>query len=92
MYSMTTKPSGIGKVLSDGLRLSSDHVFEKEKSAENDRSQYRRKYWQGYAKRVKRIFGAGGVTLAEYEAAKQRADEAGRSVWGQIWAEAKAYR
>lgn len=90
MQSMTPKPTGIGKPLSDGLRLSSDASFERDKAVEVDRAQYRRLYWQGYAKRVKRIFGT--VTRAEYEAAKQRADEAGRSVWGQIWAEATAYR
>ena len=87
---MTPKPTGIGKALNDGLRLSSDTAFERDKAAEAGRAQYRRKYWQGYAKRVKRIFGS--VTRSEYDAAKQRADDAGRSVWGQVWAEATAYR
>ena len=87
---MTPKPTGIGKALKDGLRLSSDATFERDKVAEAGRAQYRRKYWQGYAKRVKRIFGT--VTRAEYDAAKERADAAGRSVWGQVWAEATAYR
>ena len=87
---MTQKPNGIGQALSDGLRLSSDASFERDKTAEIGRVKYRREYWQGYAKRVKRIFGT--VTRAEYEAAKLRADEAGRSVWGQVWAEATAYR
>lgn len=90
MHSMTQKPNGIGQRLSDGLRLSSDASFERDKTAEVGRVKYRRDYWQGYAKRVKRIFGT--VTRTEYVDAKQRADNAGRSVWGQIWAEASAYR
>lgn len=87
---MTQKPNGIGQALCDGLRLSSDASFERDKTAEVGRVKYRREYWQSYAKRVKRIFGT--VTRGEYEAAKQRADNAGRSVWAQIWAEAAAYR
>lgn len=76
--------------MTSALHLSSHETFERDKAAEADRAQYRRKYWQDYTKRVKRIFGT--VTRAEYEAAKQRANEAGRSVWGQVWAEATAYR
>ena len=87
---MTAKNNGIGRVLGQSLRLSSDETHEREKAEEAERADYRRTYWQGYAKKVKRIFGT--VTPAEYEAVKQRADEAGRSVWGQVWAEAQAYR
>jgi len=87
---MTMKMNGIGHNLSQGLRLSSDDAHRREKAAEQERASYRRQYWQGYTKKVKRIFGT--VSPSEYQAAKQRADEAGRSVWGQIWAEAKAYR
>jgi len=87
---MTAKRNGIGRVLGQSLRLSSDATHEREKAEEAERAEYRRSYWQGYAKKVKRIFGT--VTPAEYEAVKQRADEAGRSVWGQVWAEAQAYR
>ena len=39
---------------------------------------------------MKRIFGT--VTPEEYAAVKERAEEACRSVWGQVWAEAQAYR
>jgi len=87
---MTTKTNGIGNTPSQGLRLSSDDAHRREKAAEQERASYRRQYWQGYTKKVKRIFGT--VSPSEYQAARQRADEAGRSVWGQIWAEAKAYR
>src|SRR6056297_1525917 len=87
---MTAKNNGIGQVLGQSLRLSSVETHEREKAEEAERAEYRRTYWQGYAKKVKRIFGT--VTPAEYEAVKQRADEAGRSVWGQVWAEAQAYR
>lgn len=87
---MQKNKSGIGHTLAQGLRLSSDGTFEREKAVEADRSSYRRKYWQGYAKRVKRIFGT--VTCEEYGEVQERADEAGRSVWGQVWAEARAYR
>lgn len=87
---MTTKTNAIGHTLGKSLRLSSDEAHQREKAAEEERASYRRRYWQGYTKKVKRIFGT--VSPAEYQAAKQRADEAGRSVWGQIWAEAKAYR
>ena len=87
---MNNQRSDVGRTLSNALHLSSQEAHDREKSVEAGRAQYRRKYWQGYAKRVKRIFGT--VTRAEYDAAKQRADEAGRSVWGQVWAEATAYR
>lgn len=86
---MTSKSSGIGRVLSQSLQLSSDETHEREKAEEADRAAYRRTYWQGYAKKVKRIFGT--VTPAEYVAVKARAGEAGRSVWGQVWAESQAY-
>lgn len=72
------------------LHVSSEEELRQSIEDERQKAQYRRTYWQGYANRVKRIFGT--VTRAEYEAAKQRADDAGRSVWGQVWAEATAYR
>ena len=81
---------GIGKALVDGLRLSSDEQFEREKRKEAERAAYRRKYWQGYTKRVKRVFGT--ITLQEYEELQKRAEAGGRSVWGQVWAESCAYR
>lgn len=87
---MQNSKSKIGNALAQGLRLSSNAAFERAKAAEADRSSYRRKYWQSYTKRVKRIFGT--VSCADYQAAKERAEEAGRSVWGQVWAEAAAYR
>lgn len=87
---MTSRPNGIGRALSQSLHLSSDEAHEREKAEETERAAYRRTYWQGYAKKVKRVFGT--VTPKEYEAVQRRADEAGRSVWGQIWAEAQAYR
>ncbi len=86
----TSGGSGIGKVLSGALRLSSDEQFERDQAKEADRAQYRRNYWQDYSKRVKRVFGT--LKACEYAAAKERADDNGRSVWGQIWAEACAYR
>jgi hypothetical protein len=86
---MTSKQDGIGQALSNGLRLTSDATFEREKAEEAERVSYRRTYWQGYAKKVKRIFGT--VTPEDYEAVRQRADEAGRSVWRQVWAESQAY-
>ncbi len=86
---MTSRLTGIGQSLSQSLHLSSEATHEREKAEEADRAAYRRTYWQGYAKKVKRIFGT--VTPAEYEAVRQRADEAGRSVWGQVWAEAQAF-
>ncbi|WP_306046578.1 plasmid mobilization relaxosome protein MobC [Nioella sp. MMSF_3534] len=86
---MTLQSSGIGRVLSQNLHLSSDETHEREKAEEADRASYRRNYWQGYTKKIKRIFGT--VTPAEYQAVKSRADETERSVWGQVWAEAQAY-
>jgi len=86
---MTSQSSGVGRVLSQSLHLSSDTTHEREKAEEAERTAYRRQYWQGYAKKIKRIFGT--VTPAEYEEVKSRADEAERSVWGQVWAEAQAY-
>ena len=87
---MTSQSSGIGRVQSQNLYLSSDETHEREKTEEAERAAYRRQYWQGYTKKIKRIFGT--VTPAEHQAVKSRADEAGRSVWGQVWAEAQAYR
>ncbi|RUS63678.1 plasmid mobilization relaxosome protein MobC [Pseudorhodobacter sp. E13] len=86
---MRNKPIGIGRALSQGLRLSSDATHAREKSEEAERASYRRQYWQSYSKKVKRIFGT--VSPDEYEAAQLRADDAGRSVWGQVWAESQAY-
>ncbi len=86
LANMASSTTGLGKVLAHSLHLSSDQTQQREKLAEADRAAYRRKYWQGYAKKVKRIFGT--VQPAEFAAAKQRAEDAGRSVWGQIWAEA----
>ena len=86
---MTSRLNGIGQTLSQSLHLSADDAHEREKVEEAERATYRRTYWQGYAKKVKRIFGT--VTPDEYEAVKQRADEAGRSVWRQVWAESQAY-
>lgn len=86
---MTAQNNGIGRALSQSLRLSSDATHEREKAEEAERADYRRRYWQGYVKKVKRIFGT--VTPAEYEAVTKRADDAGRSVWGQVWAESQAY-
>lgn len=87
---MQKNKSGIGNALAQGLRLSSNAAFEQDKAVEADRSTYRRKYWQGYTKRVKRIFGT--VSREEYVAVQERANEAGRSVWRQVWAESVAYR
>jgi hypothetical protein len=87
---MNNQRSDVGRALANALHLSSQETHEREKVAETGRAQYRRKYWQGYAKRVKRIFGT--VTRAEYDAAKERSEAAGRSVWAQVWAEATAYR
>ena len=87
---MNNPTSGVGRALAEGLRLSSDEAFEQEKAREASKAAYRRSYWQGYAKRVKRVFGT--VSMEEFEAAKGRAEASGRTVWGQIWAESLAYR
>ena len=87
---MNNQRSDVGRTLANALHLSSQEAHERDKAEEAGRAQYWRNYWQGYAKRVKRIFGT--VTRVEYDAAKGRADAAGRFVWGQVWAEATAYR
>lgn len=87
---MNNQRSDVGRTLANALHLSSQETHDRDKAAEAGRAQYRRKYWQGYARRVKRIFGT--VTRTEYDAVKERADAAVRSVWGQVWAEAAAYR
>lgn len=86
---MTSEVNGIGQTLSQSLRLSADETHEREKAEEAKRASYRREYWQGYAKKVKRIFGT--VTPEDYKAVQLRSEEAGRSVWGQVWAESQAY-
>ena len=86
---MGNDTDGLGKTLAYRLRLSSPEQLEREKCKEAERAAYRRKYWQGYAKRIKRGFGT--LTPTEYAKVKERADLSGRSVWGQIWAESCAY-
>ncbi len=89
---MTSEPNGIGRALSSGLRLSSDAAFEREKAAEAERADYRRRYWQKYSKRVRRVFGT--VTPNEYAAIAVRAEatqDGEPSVWRQIWLESHAY-
>jgi len=82
--------NGIGGALTGGLRLSSNAEFEQAKAKEAERTEYRRGYWQEYAKKVKRVFGT--LTPEDHAEAKERAEANGRSIWGQIWAEACAYR
>lgn len=55
-----------------------------------DRTAYQRAYWQRYSQEKKRISGV--VPLDDYSVVKALADQAGRSLWGQVWAEAQAYR
>jgi hypothetical protein len=81
---------GSGKITTHGLQLSPNDIFKQELVKEANRTDYRRQYWQGYAKRVKRVFGT--LSLHEFAEAKERAEANGRSVWGQIWAESCAYR
>ena len=87
---MDRRHGGIDQRLQRGLRLSSDEAFAREKAREAERAAYRRDYWQGYASRVKRVFGT--LSPSEYREVKARADAHDRSVWGQIHAEAEAYR
>lgn len=84
--------SGIGRLFgrNSGLQLSSDEALAAEKEREAERTEYRRKYWQEYSKKVRRVFGV--LSQQDHAEAKARADEHGRSVWAQIWAEAEAYR
>lgn len=89
---MTSEPNGIGRALSGGLRLSADATFEREKATEAERADYRRRYWQKYSKRVRRVFGT--VTPDEYAAIAARASttqDGEPSVWRQIWLESRAY-
>ncbi len=89
---MTSKPDGIGRTLSGGLRLSSDEAFEQAKAAERERTAYRRQYWRKYSRRVRRIFGT--VTPEEYAVVAARAgmtQDGEPSVWRQIWLESRAY-
>ncbi len=89
---MTSEPNGIGRALFGGLRLSSDEALQRAKEAEAERSDYRRRYWQKYSKRVRRVFGT--ITPEEYAevAARAVAVQGGEpSVWRQIWLESRAY-
>ena len=89
---MTTEPDGTGRALTGALQLSSDPTFEREKAAEAERTDYRRRYWQKYSKRVRRVFGT--VTPDEYAAIAARAEatqDGEPSVWRQIWLESRAY-
>lgn len=87
---MDRQHGGLGLPRQGVLRLSSEEAAQREKAQEAERAAYRRSYWQKYAKRVKRVFGV--LTLEEHADAKARAEEHGRSIWAQIWAESLAYR
>ncbi len=87
---MKDPQTGIGQTLSQGLRLSSDATHQKELAKEANRTRYRRDYWQKWNKRKKRVFGT--ITNAEFSELQARAETSGRSIWGQVWAEACAYR
>jgi len=50
---------------------------------------YRQRYWERFQKTRKRVYGT--LTSEEYAEIELRAEEAGRAVWTQIHAEAKAY-
>lgn len=52
-------------------------------------TQYRRKYWQGYKKKIRRIFGT--LSIAEYQFWKIRADHNRRPVWQEVYSSACAY-
>lgn len=46
-------------------------------------------HWQRFKTRHHRVYGT--LTLADYREVGRRAKEHGRSLWGQIWAESRAY-
>ncbi len=51
---------------------------------------YRRKYWQHYKAKHRRVYGT--LSKSEFADIKAIADYNGRSVWEQIWQESCAYR
>jgi len=52
-------------------------------------TQYRRTYWQGYKKKIRRVFGT--LSLGEFSFWERYAEQHSRTVWGQIYACACAY-
>lgn len=51
---------------------------------------YARAYWAEYKQRVKRVHGT--LSPRDYAMIQRLAQDNGRTVWGQIWAESEAYR
>lgn len=52
--------------------------------------EYRRAYWRRYKEKNRRVYGT--LSKAEYAEISAIARENGRSIWGEIWSEATAYR
>ena len=87
---MDRRHGGLGGRGHGGLSLSSDEALAREKAREAERAAYRRRYWQTYARRTKRVFGV--LSPEDHADVQARAEKHDRSVWGQIWAESVAYR
>ena len=73
-----------------GFKLEIRPATQEEKEADAKLTAYRRQYWQRYKGQVKRVFGT--LDPADYAALKVRAEQTGRSIWAQLWAESQAYR
>jgi len=72
------------------LHLSTPSDHERERAEEANRAEKRRKYWQTYKGRVKRVFGT--LPPAEHENWKAQAKANNRSLWEHIVSQARGYR
>ena len=72
------------------LHLSTPAEIERAKEEEAQRAAKRRKYWQDYKDRVKRVFGT--LPPDEHATWKAEAEANDRSLWDHIISQARAYR
>ncbi len=72
------------------LYISTPTQQANERNKAEQRTQYNRSYWQKYKTRMGRVYGT--IAITEYKTWEALAKACGRSVFGQIINDARAYR
>lgn len=86
---MKVPNTGIGRAASCGLQLPSEEDLRKRLEQEATKTRKRRKYWQDYKSRMRRVFGT--ISPKDHEDLLDRAENSGRPPFQQLWAESQAY-
>ena len=87
---VTTEQRQLPNVRDRRLYISTPAQQAKERSKAEERTQYSRQYWQKYKQHVRRVFG--NLSIPEGNAWEALARACGRTLWGQIINDARAYR